>query len=107
MKKLIAILLVPLFSGCMNMFNQAIVGVDGTLLFIPFSGPDYDELVYSGTRAMGSELVNHRWNNSEDWKGTPFLIIDIPLEIAMDTITFPYGLLLLSVSNIGDISPPF
>ena len=93
MRMLITILLIPWFSGCMNMLNHVSVGNEGVrfMVFSLFRGPAYDDLIYCGTRDVGGGM----WDccgRGKDLGVIPFLIMDIPFEIAMDTITFPYDI---------------
>ena len=90
MRKPIAILLVLFLSGCNNMYNHFSVGYEGIWGWVG-RGPAYDELIYSGTRDIGSDIWKH-CRSCDDLGFIPFAIIDFPLEIAMDTITFPYDI---------------
>lgn len=92
MGKIMPILVGFLLSGCINIDNHKIVGDGGISKggYISISkGPSYDELIYSGTRRVCG-VVWEKCHSCSDLYVIPFGIIYLPLEIAMDTITFPY-----------------
>ena len=91
----IVTLITAFLSGCANILNHATIGVKMNLWLYPpirFEGPDYDELIYCGTRANVYSWQQVDYLDCEELAFVPLLIIDLPLEFAMDTITSPYDI---------------